>query len=243
MQRYYSITLAALLVLTPMAQAAETPAETAGSEAIVTKDAAGLGIGALIGGVLGGPIGAIAGGAGGAWLGDREAAGDDKREQLAGQLAARTAELEQLKSELAALESRADAAAQPVRLDSRNQTAEQLSRALNIAVYFRTDSSELQADARQRLRRIASQLHEYEQIRLHVAGYADRRGDQDYNQRLSRRRAEAVADLMQQAGIDADRIHVEAHGQSRAQATPEDDLEAYMFDRRVNIELSLTDPV
>ncbi|MDZ7736504.1 MAG: hypothetical protein U5P41_10650 [Gammaproteobacteria bacterium] len=173
MHRQYIITLTALLMLAPPVHADDIQMS---SQDPVTKDAAGFGIGALLGGALGGPIGAIAGAAGGAWLGAREEAGDAKREHLAGELAARTAELEQLKSELVALESRDQAANRPVRLDDRSRTAKQLSQALNIAVYFRTDSSELEADAGQRLHRIAAHLREYPRIRIHVADYADRRG-------------------------------------------------------------------
>ena len=237
MNRHYIITLTALLMLAPPVYADDIQSL---SREPVTKDAAGFGLGALIGGVLGGPVGAIAGAAGGAWLGAREEAGEAKREHLAGKLAARTAELEQLKSELVAMESRA--ATRPVRLESHDRTAEQLSEALNIAVYFRTDSSRLEAGADERLLRMAAEIREYPRLRIHVAGYADRRGSAEYNRRLSQRRAETVAALLQQAGIDGDRIHVEAHGQDKVRARP-GDLEAYIFDRRVNIELSLTDPV
>lgn len=236
---YYSITLTILLMTASSAQAADIP-KPRHDNTIVTKDAAGFGVGALLGGVLGGPIGAIAGAAGGSWLGAREAAGDDKREQLAAKLAVRTAELEQLKSDLAALESRNNT--QQVRLQQRRQTAAAISRALNVAVYFRTDSSELQPAAEQRLRQMADYLKQYEQLRIYVAGYADRRGGRDYNQRLSRRRAETVADLLQQAGVEAKRTHIEAHGQTGSQSEA-GDIESYMFDRRVNIQLSLTDPV
>lgn len=237
---YYSITLAVLLVTAPLARAADIPNPRHDDTPVITKDAAGFGAGALIGGILGGPIGAIAGAAGGSWLGAREAAGDDKREALAGKLAARTAELEQLKSDLAALEARDNA--QPVRLEHRRQTVEELSRALNVAVYFRTDSSELQPAAEQRLRQMAGYLNQYEQLRIHVAGYADPRGGQHYNQRLSHRRAETVAGILRQAGINPRRIHVEAHGQTGGQSEA-GNIESYMFDRRVNIQLSLTDPV
>ena len=237
---YYSITLAALLVTAPLARAADIPHPRHDDTPVVTKDAAGFGVGALIGGVLGGPIGAIAGASGGAWLGAREAAGDDKRAELAGKLAARTAELEQLKSDLAAVESRDKA--RPVRLEHRRQTAEELSQALNVAVYFQTDSSELPPAAEQRLQQMAGYLNQYKQLRIHVAGYADPRGGRHYNQRLSRRRAETVAVLLRQAGIDARRIHVEAHGQTGGQSEA-GNIESYMFDRRVNIQLSLTDPV
>lgn len=228
----YIIMLAATLML-------NLPVQAETEQSISHKDTAGFGIGTLVGAVLGGPIGAVAGAAGGSWLGAREADRDRQRAELAGDLAARTAELEQLKSELAALEARESV--QSVRLD-HGRTAAQISEALNVAVYFRTDSSELETAARQRLEKIAAQLREYPQIRVHVAGHADRRGSPAYNRGLSRRRAESVAHLLQATGIDPRRIHIEAHGQAKASA-PNGDLEGYVFDRRVSIELSLRDPV
>lgn len=233
MYKPYIITLAVLLMFNPAARAETGQA--------AHKDTAGFGIGALIGGVLGGPIGAVAGAAGGTWLGAREAERDQNRDQLAGDLAARTAELEQLRARLAALEAE-DKTLRTVRLDRGRQDAAELSRALSVAVYFRTDSSELEAGARQRLENIARYLRDYPRLRIHVAGHADRRGSPAYNQRLSKRRAESVARVLEQAGIEQQRIHTEGHGQARARAA-NGDLEAYVFDRRVSIELSLTDPV
>jgi len=239
MYRQYLITLIALLMLVPAARADDIRAP---GQKPVTQDAAGFGIGAVVGGVLGGPVGAIAGAAGGAGLGAREEAGAAERAKLTSELADRNAELERLRGKLLALQSRDEAALQPVRIEERRQRLQPLARAVAVAVYFRTDSSELEAGADARLLRIADQLREHPRLRIHVAGHADRRGSAEYNLRLSRERAESVAALLHEAGIDADRIHIEAHGNSAARA-PDGDLEGYMFDRRVSIELSLTDPV
>lgn len=234
MNKRYITTL--LIVLLAPAVQADTSAA-----ADSNKDTAGLGIGALVGGILGGPVGAIAGAGGGAWLGAREAERDQQHDQMAGDLAARTAELEHLRSKLAALEDQPDNM-QPVRLDRRQKSAEQISHAINVAVYFRTDSSELVPAATDRLQDLAGYLAEHPQIRIHLAGYADRRGSPTYNLELSRRRAESVARMLEQAGLARERIHIEAHGQADAEAKA-GDLEGYVFDRRVNIALSLTDPV
>ena len=48
--------------------------------------------------------------------------------------------------------------------------------------------------------------------RLRVTGYADERGDRDYNLALSRRRAEAVAQYLVASGIDAGQLSVEGRG-------------------------------
>jgi outer membrane protein OmpA-like peptidoglycan-associated protein len=51
--------------------------------------------------------------------------------------------------------------------------------------------------------------------RVELQAYADRSGPPDHNRRLSRRRAEAVADELARLGVRRDRIAVEAHGEGR----------------------------
>ncbi|MEC4720472.1 OmpA family protein [Noviherbaspirillum sp. CPCC 100848] len=48
--------------------------------------------------------------------------------------------------------------------------------------------------------------------RVHVIGHADEKGSDEYNQKLSERRARSVADWFKQAGIPAAMIHVEGRG-------------------------------
>lgn len=243
MRKLHIITLFAAFVLAPSLQAAS---DTGDSTENSYKDTAGLGIGALVGGVLGGPVGAVVGAAGGSWLGSREAGRDRQREALHADLTRREAELEQLRGRLAELESRelADGNLRTVHLkrDSDATDITSLSRAINLAVYFRTDSSELTPAASERVTRLAAYLAEYPDVRIHVAGHADRRGPPDYNRELSQRRAASVAALLEQAGVNRERLHLEAHGENKAQAGP-GDREGYAFDRRVSIALSHADPV
>ena len=72
--------------------------------------------------------------------------------------------------------------------------------------------------------------------RLLVTGYADRAGDPEANQQLSRQRAERVRDILVDGGIPADRIRVLHFGsdQARAEAT---DLQGRVHDRKVLVGL------
>ena len=47
---------------------------------------------------------------------------------------------------------------------------------------------------------------------VRIAGYADPRGSDAYNDALSMRRAQAVAASLTAAGVPAGRIIIEAHG-------------------------------
>jgi OOP family OmpA-OmpF porin len=50
-------------------------------------------------------------------------------------------------------------------------------------------------------------------------GHADSRGDADYNQKLSERRAQSVADYMISQGIDASVIAVSGRGEANPVAS------------------------
>ncbi|HEY8611038.1 MAG TPA: OmpA family protein, partial [Roseomonas sp.] len=51
--------------------------------------------------------------------------------------------------------------------------------------------------------------------RIEVAGHADRSGTPQYNQRLSQRRAEAVAAELARRGISRPQMSIQACGESR----------------------------
>jgi len=50
---------------------------------------------------------------------------------------------------------------------------------------------------------------------LSIVAYADERGEKDYNQSLSERRAQSVKDFLIASGVSADKIEVSAHGQDQ----------------------------
>jgi outer membrane protein OmpA-like peptidoglycan-associated protein len=78
------------------------------------------------------------------------------------------------------------------------------------------------------------------QAHVRVAGYADPRGSDAYNDELSLRRAQSVAAVLSGAGVPAERIMIEAHGKTES-ASLTGDLDAYALDRRVTVRLELDD--
>jgi OmpA-OmpF porin, OOP family len=59
---------------------------------------------------------------------------------------------------------------------------------------------------------------------LEIGGHTDTDGEDEANQRLSERRAQAVADYMMRAGLPADRLHAVGYGPAKPVAsndTPE----------------------
>lgn len=86
-------------------------------------------------------------------------------------------------------------------------------------VYFGFDSAVLLATARSMLDASAATLRRHPDLRVDIVGFADSRGPESYNLRLSERRAEAVRDYLQQAGVDAARLTARGTGESHPGAS------------------------
>jgi outer membrane protein OmpA-like peptidoglycan-associated protein len=81
--------------------------------------------------------------------------------------------------------------------------------------FFNHDSSMLLPGGFTEVSRIASILNKYNQTQIEVGGHTDSTGDEQYNQQLSMRRAEAVKNALVQQGINPSRIRTYGYGESR----------------------------
>ena len=80
-------------------------------------------------------------------------------------------------------------------------------------VMFKFDSAELEPEGMQQLYEVALILNnQYDAPVIHITGHSDRIGREDYNLRLSQRRADAVQAFLQSQGLPANRIHAEGRG-------------------------------
>lgn len=92
-------------------------------------------------------------------------------------------------------------------------------------VLFDTDKAEIKPTATKALQQISASISQrYGKNDIQVMGFADARGDKDYNEELSEKRAEAVKNWFVQNGkVDAARISVEPMGEEQpvaSNATP-----------------------
>ena len=78
---------------------------------------------------------------------------------------------------------------------------------------FEFDSAKLTDSVSERLDNFVNFLNEYPQALVEITGYTDSSGPAAYNQKLSERRAQSVADYLIAAGIDADRFTVTGMGE------------------------------
>ncbi|OGR98546.1 MAG: hypothetical protein A2016_00465 [Elusimicrobia bacterium GWF2_62_30] len=102
--------------------------------------------------------------------------------------------------------------------------------------FFDFDSSELRPEGMEALMENVQILKDNPDTMVDVAGYASRRGTEEYNQKLSERRAAAVADFFLKAGIEPVRITSIGYGETRPamyEATSEKDTEAARANKRV----------
>jgi outer membrane protein OmpA-like peptidoglycan-associated protein len=80
---------------------------------------------------------------------------------------------------------------------------------------FEFDKADLRPEDKELLSRIAGILMTSHDYTISVNGHTDDVGTDAYNQKLSERRAQAVRDYLEKAGLSADILSVEGHGKSR----------------------------
>ncbi|MET0640837.1 MAG: OmpA family protein [Hyphomicrobium sp.] len=91
-------------------------------------------------------------------------------------------------------------------------------------INFERAKADLTSDSTQTLRDLSQIANECPSFRIQIEGHTDAEGTDERNQRLSDRRARAVADFLSQNGVDSRRLSTVGYGASRPiadNATPE----------------------
>jgi outer membrane protein OmpA-like peptidoglycan-associated protein len=104
-------------------------------------------------------------------------------------------------------------------------------------ITFDVDRDAIKPDFRQTLNSVAIVLNRYQQTVVDIFGNTDSTGSDAHNQDLSQRRALAVANYLNQQGVDSRRFAVTGFGSSRPIAT-NGTAEGRALNRRVEIQLS-----
>ncbi len=84
---------------------------------------------------------------------------------------------------------------------------------------FDVNSSVVKPGAYNGIDRLARVLNQYPATRIRVEGYTDSTGTEEYNLKLSQRRAEAVKQLLISKGVSPDRITAIGYGESKPRAS------------------------
>jgi OmpA-OmpF porin, OOP family len=125
-----------------------------------------------------------------------------------------------------------------VALPPAKDTVAQLPHSFPV-ILFEFDKADLQDAAKGPLDSLADYLLQHPDVRIRIGGYTDGKGGEDYNSRLSDRRARAVRDYLAAKGITSGRLWIRGFGECCPRA-PEsvnghDDPEARSRNRRVEI--------
>lgn len=104
-------------------------------------------------------------------------------------------------------------------------------------VFFEFDSSEPGSGAADTIRFVADNAQRCGWNSFKVVGHTDRSGSNEYNDALSMRRANAVADLMVSLGIDRSKMRISAEGETNPRVPTEDGIRS-PENRRVEITVS-----
>lgn len=218
----YTTTIATVAILVFATQTA--------SAAASKEENIGVGSGAIVGAIAGGPVGFIIGAAIGAKLGDTMHSKSDRIDSLQGTLqdsqqsaAEFQRGIDELSTEVEHLQNTA-----------RPELVSLMQAGIDMDLLFRTDEFALTDTTGDRLSQMAATLASMQDVRIQLDGFADERGDADYNHVLSEKRVEFVRKLFITAGVHPLRISTSAHGESVAQNP---DVDSYALERRVSVKL------
>ena len=82
-------------------------------------------------------------------------------------------------------------------------------------IFYEFDRADLTPESTEALDQLVGMLNENPNITIELSAHCDYRGNDDYNQRLSQRRAESVVCYLIQHGIAKDRLTAVGYGESR----------------------------
>lgn len=85
----------------------------------------------------------------------------------------------------------------------------------NSKVLFGTDKSDLSTKSKATIDDLASVLNKYPDTDLTIQGHTDSTGPDAYNQTLSEKRAQSVADYLKIQGVSVDRLTAVGYGESQ----------------------------
>jgi OOP family OmpA-OmpF porin len=103
-------------------------------------------------------------------------------------------------------------------------------------VGFEYDSATLTAESRPVLDEVAADLKKYPRLKVELQGHTDSRGSDQYNLKLSQRRAEAVREYLIRQGVSPDQLTARGYGETQPKASNDTD-EGRAENRRVDMKV------
>ncbi len=208
-----------LIASLALAGCATTPQD--GSEGGTNSTAAGAILGGIVGGILANntgersntrtAIGVLGGAAVGGAIGNAMDKKEEKIRQISAERDGKAMEVERLKDDLLRVSVSSEAS-------------------------FAFDRAEIKPEFKPTLDKVAAVLRDDPNVRITIIGFTDSIGSEDYNKRLSERRAKATADYLIGRGVSASQIASRGLGESEPRASNATE-EGRAQNRRVEIYL------
>jgi outer membrane protein OmpA-like peptidoglycan-associated protein len=137
-----------------------------------------------------------------------------------------------------------DKQAEEMRQDIKNAKIERIGEGIKITfdsgILFEIDSSELQPVAKTNIESLAKILNKYPDTNILIEGDTDNTGTNEYNQKLSERRAQAVADYQKGLEVAGSRISTVGLGELNPIASNDSDY-GRTQNRRVEVAIFAND--
>jgi outer membrane protein OmpA-like peptidoglycan-associated protein len=112
-----------------------------------------------------------------------------------------------------------DKQAEELRRDLKNAKVERVGEGIKITfnsgILFDVNSDNLRSEAKTNLDDLAKTLNKYDDTEVLIEGHTDNTGSDEYNQKLSERRAESVASYIEKLGVKATRVDEEGYGENQ----------------------------
>ena len=121
-------------------------------------------------------------------------------------------------------------------LDVSRVDEDELKVTVRNEVLFDYNSTALRSASRSALEEMSEVFNDYPDTTIIVEGHADSTGSASYNQRLSNRRADAVARYLQNLGVRGSRIDAVGFGESQPRAS-NNTASGRQLNRRVEINI------
>ena len=114
---------------------------------------------------------------------------------------------------------RMDKQAEEMKRELPNAQVERVGEGIKITfgsdILFDVDSYELKPETKRQLTEFAQTLNKYDDTDIRIEGHADATGPDDHNLRLSKNRADAVANYLRSQGVRASRIDEKGYGEAQ----------------------------
>ena len=209
------------------------------------NDALGFGSGALFGTAIAGPVGGVVGAIFGLFIANdvnndkalahAESALANKDQQLLALQSANNRMQQQNTTQLVSLKA--------IRAEGAGRVESDASMSpIETSLQFRTGSYLVEPHYQRQLNLFAQVLRQSPELQATLTGYADKRGNSNFNQALSQQRAISVKKYLIKQNVNPTQLRTESFGETQGLDTKHDQ-EGLFFARKVTVSISSTPSV